>query len=149
MTTWGLIARAESDRGLGVLTRLMYEHLSPDRTLLVTVDHDYVQETSAFPDATLVPFTGELDEQIVKEWLDGLDVVVSCETFYDWRVLDWARELGVKTILYVMPEFLKAENLSRMPTGTRRRGDLTNAHQVCYCLCPARNASSYLSPKAL
>lgn len=110
MTNWGLIARAESDRGLGVLTRLMYSHLSPDRTLLVTVDHQYVQETSAFPDATLVPFTGELDELVVKEWLDGLDVVVSCETFYDRRVIGWARELGVKTILYVMPEFLKAEN---------------------------------------
>lgn len=107
---WGLIARAESDRGLGVLTRLMYQHLTPDKTLVLTVEHEYEQETSAFPDATVLPFTGELNETEIKEWLDGLDTVVSCETFYDWRIIEWARELGVRTVLYVMPEFLKSEN---------------------------------------
>lgn len=112
MMRWGLIARAESDRGLGVLTRLMHENLSPDSTLLIRVDHEYRQDVEAFPEAALVEWSGaDLPELEVREWLEGLDVVVSAETFYDWRIVNWAREQGVRTVLYVMPELFKRELL--------------------------------------
>jgi glycosyltransferase involved in cell wall biosynthesis len=110
MMRWGLIARAESNRGLGVLTRLMYENLSPDSTLVVRVEHEYRQDVEVFPGATVVDWSGgDLPETEIREWLDGLDVVVSAETFYDWRVVNWAREQGVRTVLYVMPELFKRE----------------------------------------
>ena len=97
----------------------MYQNLNPDKTLLLTVNHEYAQDTNAFPDALVLPFDGALNEQVVKGWLHDLDVVVSCETFYDWRVVKWARELSVKTILYVMPELLKHELGNELPMPDR------------------------------
>jgi hypothetical protein len=114
--TWGLIVRAESDRGLGVLTRLMHEHLVPDKTLVIRIDHEYAQEIEAFPGATVIDWAGgDLPEAEVRAWLDGLDSVVSAETFYDWNVINWARDMRVRTILYVMPELLKRELGNELP----------------------------------
>lgn len=112
---WGLIARAESDRGLGVLTRLMAENLLPDRILLITIPgSEYRQETawSAGFETLVVPWDGgDLSEPVVRQFLDGLDVVVSAEIFYDWNVVLWARDMKVRTVLYVMPELFKRELL--------------------------------------
>jgi hypothetical protein len=59
-----------------------------------------------YPDALTVPFEGgTLPEGPVREWLHGLDVVFSAETFYDWHLCRWATELGVATVCMVMPEF--------------------------------------------
>ena len=112
--TWGLIARAESDRGLGVLTRLMADHLLPDKILVIRIpDSDYAQDVTRWPDGTVVvDWTGgDLPEQVVRSFLDGLDAVVSAEIFYDWRVVSWARDMGVRSVLYVMPELFKRELL--------------------------------------
>src|SRR5262249_55476915 len=49
------------------------------------------------------------------DWLDGLDVVYSAETFYDWRLVEWARDRGVATVLHVMPELLGAISPAQMP----------------------------------
>ena len=114
---WGLIARAESDRGLGVLTGEMHRHLQPDRTLVGTLDSGYEQRLDQYPDATVMSFdNGTLDETQFKEWCTGLDVIVSAETFYDWRTITWARQLGTRTILYAMPELLKHEIGHTLPT---------------------------------
>ena len=107
--TWGLIARSEPNRGLGVLTRLLRDNLCPDKTLVLTLSDGFVEETSAFPGATVMGFAGEIDERAFRAWADGLDTVLLCETFYDWRIVDWCRSAGVRTILYVMPELLKHE----------------------------------------
>jgi len=90
----------------------MYQNLNPDKTLVIRIDHEYAQETQVFPDATVVDWAGgDLHEATIREWLEGLDTVVTAETFYDWRIVDWAREMGVRTVLYVMPELLKKELL--------------------------------------
>lgn len=107
----GLIARGE-DRGLGNLTREWARHMEPARTLLIrpqaAVDVGLAQHRSWFdPDALTATFGGELDEQLMRRFLDGLDVVYSAETFYDWRLCDIARELGVRTVCHVMPEYWK------------------------------------------
>lgn len=108
---WGAIVRGES-RGLGNLTNEVHRNLHPDRTLLIEMGelakgfpivHDY-------PDAMRVPFVGGvLDEDTVRDWMRGLDVIWTAETFYDWRIVTWAREMGVRTVNYVMPEFYRAE----------------------------------------
>lgn len=104
----GLIARSE-DRGLGNLTWEWANHMHPDRTLVVVPNHDVPQRADRFPDATVLHWDhhvdSALDERVVREWLSGLDVVYSAETFYDWRICDWARELGVRTVCHLMPEF--------------------------------------------
>lgn len=118
----GLIARAE-DRGLGNLTWEFHRHLHPDRTLVVDMGQlarGFQPHLGRYPDATVVHFDGaQLPEDEVRSWLDGLDVVYSAETFYDWHVLTWAREAGVATVLHVMPEFYRhvAEDLPH-PTAT-------------------------------
>ena len=48
-----------------------------------------------------------LNENLVRQWLDGLDVVFTVETPYDWRLPRWAREMGVKTVIQGNPEFYR------------------------------------------
>lgn len=109
----GLIARGES-RGLGHIALEWARHMQPDRTLLVRPDSardaGLTQHAEWFdPDAVKIGFgaDGRLHERTVRGWLHGLDVVYSAETFYDWRITDWAREMGVRTVCHVMAEYWK------------------------------------------
>lgn len=106
----GLIARTE-DRGLGNLTWEWAQHMHPDRVLVVVPNHPLPQRADRYPGALVLPWDhlhdSALNEEQVREWLRGLDVVYSAETFYDWRVCTWARELGVRTVCHVMPEFYR------------------------------------------
>lgn len=111
----GLIARSE-DRGLGNLTREWHRNMQPERTLIIRPTHDlethfeWYKGTSAIPVGlddlvTDHPFAVRL----VRDFLDGLDVVYSAETFYDWRIVDWARAQGVATVCHMMPEYHRAD----------------------------------------
>lgn len=127
----GVIARSE-DRGLGNLTWEFVQHIEPERVLVVVPNHPLTQRLDRFPDALVLQWdhhaAGELDEDATREWLRGLDVVYSAETFYDWRVCTWAREMGVRTVCHVMPEFFRhygddapaAPDAWWSPTGWRR-----------------------------
>lgn len=110
----GLIARTE-DRGLGNLTWEWAQHMRPERVLIVEPRHPVPQrpdrydehETITMPWDPAAPALDTRDERRVRKWLTGLDVVYSAETFYDWRICAWARELGVRTVCHVMPEFYR------------------------------------------
>lgn len=104
----GLIARGE-DRGLGRMTYAFDRWMKPERTLLVDLGplgRGFRVHYDRFPHATVVGWDGDVfsDETLVRDWLAGLDVVYSAETFYDWRIVAWAREAGVATVLHTMPE---------------------------------------------
>lgn len=110
---WGLIARGE-DRGLGNMTWEIHRNLHPDRTLLLDLGdlaRGFPVHPERYPEAGRLAWTGApldaVHEKAVRSWLEGLDVVYSAETYYDWRILDWAREAGVATVLHVMPEFYR------------------------------------------
>lgn len=113
---WGLIARSETDRGLGIQTYAMYENLQPDKTLLVLVPKSgFSSHPELYPDAAQVTLTsahgiGILDEETVRDWWKDLDVVISVETLYDWRLVEWAKADGVRTIVHGNPEFWMATN---------------------------------------
>jgi glycosyltransferase involved in cell wall biosynthesis len=105
----GLIARAD-DRGLGHMTWEFHRHLAPARTLVVREPgaeaRGFTPHLDRYPDATVVWFDGGLlPEAEVRDWLQGLDVLYSAETFYDWHLVQWAAEAGVATALHTMPEF--------------------------------------------
>jgi glycosyltransferase involved in cell wall biosynthesis len=106
----GLIARGE-DRGLGNLTWEFARHVKPERVLLVHMGElarGFDMHADRYESPTVVSFDGvALPETAVREWLDGLDVVYSAETFYDHRLPLWAADAGVRTILHVMPEFYR------------------------------------------
>lgn len=129
----GLIARAEQ-RGLGILTAAFYRHMRPDRTLVVDMGPlagGFVPDFGQYPDATVVPFDGHYMQAEVaghtlrgtpddfRWWLAGLDVVYSAETFYDWRLVEWADQLGVATVLHAMPEFYRHATDPFMPRPTQ------------------------------
>lgn len=104
----GIIVRSE-DRGLGSLSRDFHANLHPDKTLVVIPAnarrHGLESHLDWYLDAELVRFDGRLHERTCREWLDGLDVVLSFETFYDWRFCQWARDAHVATVCYAMPEW--------------------------------------------
>lgn len=124
----GLIARSE-DRGLGHMTWDFHRHVKPDRTLLIdmgALSRGFAQHPERYSgDVLTLPFnSGVFDEQLVRDWLVGLDVVYSAETFYDWRVVEWARAARVTTVLHVMPEFWRDDvpqpDVIWLPTSWRR-----------------------------
>jgi glycosyltransferase involved in cell wall biosynthesis len=107
----GVIARAE-DRGLGIQTWEAVRHLQPDRVLVVDVENPegFPLHLDRYPGATVARLqTNGRDwwfgETLIREWLDGLDVVFSCETVYDWRLIEWARDQHVSTVVQLNPEF--------------------------------------------
>ena len=104
----GLIARAD-DRGLGTLTTEFHRHVRPDKTLIVlTGNPDFPEHPDRFRHGTIysakLGHDLSLDEHRVREFLADTDVVYTAETFYDWRILDWAREMSVVTVCHGMPE---------------------------------------------
>lgn len=132
----GLIVRSE-DRGLGSLSRDFYEHLDPDRVLVVIPTgvprHGLISHLEWYPDATVVRYDGHLPEHTCRAWLEGLDAVWSAETFYDWRFCRWARDAHVATVCHLMPEWWRPQwaveptawwaptswRLEHLPEGTR------------------------------
>lgn len=108
---WGLIARAD-DRGLGHLTWEMARNLRPDRILVVDMCDERFPTKRWRYDGLATQFEIEwrypdFTDRCIDEFLSGLDVVFSAETFYG---LDqYAYEHDVKTINYVMPEFYRRD----------------------------------------
>jgi glycosyltransferase involved in cell wall biosynthesis len=110
----GLIARCD-DRGLASMTHEFARHMSPAKILLIRMNDpkwpefperydglaDTITETSPLDDWL------HLDERTVRDFVDGLDVVYSAETMYDWRITPWAHEVGCRTICHLMPEFYR------------------------------------------
>jgi glycosyltransferase involved in cell wall biosynthesis len=116
-------------RGISQQTREMVEHLNPAKVLAVLVnDPGWPEETGRFGkrDVTFVDSNLSqnlnkrvLDERKCRSFLEGLDVVMGVETFYDWSFCDWAREAGAKTILQSNPEFTAHHNNPSWPQPDR------------------------------
>jgi glycosyltransferase involved in cell wall biosynthesis len=97
----GIIARSDNT-GLGNQTMELVKMLNPDKILLINShffnnneEHpDWYRGYDVLQTAKGMPHTRE-----VLAFLDGLDVVISCETFYHLELVDLAKERGIKTIL--------------------------------------------------
>lgn len=113
----GLLARADN-RGLGTQTWEAYRHLQPARTLVVDMGDltPYEQRFDRYPDCPVAHYDGTNLESGAMEWLfAGSDVVFTCETPYDYKLYDRARERGVKTVCQVNPEFYRYQVEPRLP----------------------------------
>jgi len=133
----GVIARCEA-RGLGNQTWEVCRHLQPARVLLIDPGRDdrfdRCPERYADWDTTTAPWIGgRLDENTIRGWLDGLDVVYTAETPYDVRLPGWCEDAGVGLVLHANPEFVSPTaakiratwwsatpwRLQHLPAGTR------------------------------
>jgi hypothetical protein len=97
----GIIARSDNT-GLGNQTMELVKMLNPDKILLINSQffNNNKQHPEWYKGYDVVetkkgmPKTSE-----IIEFLEGLDVVISCETFYHLELVDRAKKQGVKTIL--------------------------------------------------
>lgn len=107
----GLIARSEVARGIALQSRNFYDHMPVDDVLLVRMPRPDCKEAPEwYPGATHAaydPIRHQLDEELVTDWLEGLDVVFTVETPNDWRMPLWCREMGVKLVIQGNPEFVR------------------------------------------
>jgi hypothetical protein len=103
----GIIARSDNT-GLGNQTKELVDMLNPAKIMLINsfsfnknkqhpewyhgYDWQYVR---GFPNTS-----------DISTFLKGLDVVMSCETFYNKRFISYARQKNIKTILQYNYEFL-------------------------------------------
>lgn len=94
------------------MCRGFYDNMRPQRTLVVREPgaeaRGFAPHFDWYPGAPVTSFDpkrGELDETVVREFLDGLDVLYTAETFYDHRIPDWCAQAGVVPVVHQMPEF--------------------------------------------
>lgn len=103
----GIIARCDNT-GLGNQTRELVNMLSPNKILLVN-SHKFNQNKQHpewYSGYSVVETNGFPKTQEMKEFLNGLDVVLSCETFYGHAFIDFANRKNIKTVLQYNYEFL-------------------------------------------
>jgi len=104
----GIIARSDNT-GLGNQTRELVKMLNPTKILLIDSSHfngnEQHPEWYSEYNVTTTKY-GMASKEEVSKFLDGLDVVISCEIFYHNSFITMAKKRKVKTILQYNYEFL-------------------------------------------
>jgi glycosyltransferase involved in cell wall biosynthesis len=103
----GLIAR--SDRtGLGNQTRSLARMIRPDEIMLINSYsfNGNTQHPESYAQYSVTEINGFPGEKQIKDWLKGVDVVITCEIFYNLNFINIARDMGVKTINQYNWEFM-------------------------------------------
>ncbi len=109
----GLICRSDNG-GLGNQTWELYRHLKPFRTLLVDISslnqgrgqHGYDTHNERYTDGEILHSVNFPTNDIIDQFLDGLDIIFTVETPYSYYLYEAARARGVKTIQQYNYEFI-------------------------------------------
>lgn len=112
----GIIVRAD-DTGLGNQTRELVKMLNPDKILIIdssNFHNKHHQNFEWYEGRERVVSRGLPDTRTILRFLSGLNVVISCETFYNKNFVAIARKHKVKTILQYNFEFLENFTNKRM-----------------------------------
>jgi glycosyltransferase involved in cell wall biosynthesis len=117
--TFGIIARCDNT-GLGNQTRDLVRMLNPDRILLVnSAKFNNNKQYPEWYDGYNVTMTnGFPTKQEVAIFMDGLNSVLTCETFYHPHFINLAQRRKVKTLMQYNYEFLDHLNKPDMPLPT-------------------------------
>ena len=104
----GLIVRTENC-GLGTLSWEFANHLKPTKVLMLSngVFQPFPDRYSQFDSKQTV--VGKVTEQDMDWLVDGIDVLVGIETFYEYALIRKARAKGVKTALVTMFEMTESQ----------------------------------------
>ena len=108
----GIVVRAD-DTGLGNQTRELVNMLNPSKILLIdssSFHNKRIQHYEWYEGRDVVVSKGFPDKNTLLKFFSGIDVVLSCETFYSKVFIALARKKRIKTILQYNFEFL--DNLS-------------------------------------
>ena len=137
----GIIARSDNT-GLGNQTMELVKMLNPDKILLINSysfnnnkQHpEWYKDYNVMQTVKGMPKTNE-----IVAFLEGLDVVISCETFYHLELVDRAKKQGIKTILqynyelfgnlanpdWTLPDFLLAPSIWNLDIVMEKFGSKT------------------------
>lgn len=116
----GLIARADNT-GLAVQTFEFWRHMSPAKTLVIVpswnpkLDFDPGRYPGAQIHETGYPNTLVVQDPVIDRFLDGLDIVFTCETPYNYWLYTRATERGVKTVQQLNFEFFDYLQVPGLP----------------------------------
>ena len=104
----GIIARSDKT-GLGNQTYELTKMLNPTKILLINSTH--FNQNQQFPELyegynVMETSRGFATDKEAAAFLEGLDAVLSCETFYSTTLIDLAKKMGIKTLLQYNFEFL-------------------------------------------
>jgi hypothetical protein len=110
----GIIARSDNT-GLGNQTKELVDMLKPDKILLI--DSSPFNGNAQHPEwysayNCITTKNGMASKEEIYSFLDGIDIVFSCEIFYNPLFIPMAKKRKVKTILQYNYEFL--ENVSKL-----------------------------------
>lgn len=102
----GLLARGDTG-GLAAQTEDFYRWMKPYKTLLIDYDvyTGYHTDYTKYPDAMTVD--REPSDDVLKQFLTGLDLVFTVETPYSPSLFSIARQMGVKSVLQYNYEWLQ------------------------------------------
>lgn len=103
----GIVARCDNT-GLGNQTRELVKMLNPTKILLINsyFFNRNKQNLEWYKDYECIVTEGFASNEEVIKFLDGLDVVISCEIFYNPNFIALAKRKKVKTFLQYNYEFL-------------------------------------------
>jgi len=104
----GLVARCDNS-GLGTLSQDFYKHLPISKTLVVQTNYENYPERFK---GGIVCERGIPSLEEIEEFLEGLNLVLTFETPYNYNLLTKAKEKGVKTI--IIPNYEWAEPEDKM-----------------------------------
>lgn len=110
----GMICRADNS-GLGTLSWEFSRHLKPEKIVIVQSGRlpNYFERYKDFNHKIIPAHRGFTIEEM--GWItDGIDVLLSIETFYSWNIVGIAKLKGVKTALVTMFE-MSPENFESKP----------------------------------
>ena len=102
----GIIARSDNS-GLGNQSRELINMLGPEKVLLINFEefNKKKQHPDWYKKYNVIDSTGYPDINVCKRFIQGLDVILTCETFYHKDFVALAGRYGVKTILQYNFEF--------------------------------------------
>jgi glycosyltransferase involved in cell wall biosynthesis len=103
----GIIARSDST-GLGNQTRELVKMLNPNKVLLIDSSpfNNNTQHAEWYSGYNTIESLGFPNKNICIDFLNDLDVVISCELFYHPQFVKLAKKRNIKTILQYNYEFL-------------------------------------------
>lgn len=103
----GIIARSDNT-GLGNQTRELVNMLTPSKILLINSEpfNKNKQHPEWYGDYECITTSGFANTNEIVQFLSGIDVVLSCEIFYNYEMVSSARSMGIKTVLQYNYEFL-------------------------------------------
>lgn len=104
----GIVVRAD-DTGLGNQTYELVKMLNPTKILVIdssTFHNKFVQHHDWYEKKKVIISNGFPDNRKILQFFQGIDTVLSCETFYSKHFMALAKKKKIKTILQYNFEFL-------------------------------------------